>query len=448
MPFFDIMKKNDQFIGKCESYTYEGLGVVKYENTPVFVKNMLLNETGEIIITKVLKNYAFGRMLNMIEKSSERVQPKCSLSKQCGGCQLQHMSFNEQKAFKKQRVQDCITRIGKIDLEVEDIISMENPYHYRNKGQIPVGIKDDKVVTGFYRIHSNDIIDMNECLIQHDSINDIVQETKKLLQKYQNGEYFRHLLIKVGFVTQQIMIVFIVKDKKIPHLDEMIQILSKNEHVKSIILNINQRNDNVILGEEEIVLYGKKTIQDQLHDLTFNISSKSFFQVNPIQTLNLYDLAVEYAKLSGKETVLDLYCGIGTISLFMAQKAKHVIGIEIVEDAIKDAKVNAQINGIENTEFYCSDAGTFAKKLVQENLKPDVISIDPPRKGCDQITLDSIIQMDPKRIVYISCDPSTLARDLNYLTQYQYEVQKVTPVDMFPHSYHVETVVLMSKKNS
>ncbi|MGN1344481.1 MAG: 23S rRNA (uracil(1939)-C(5))-methyltransferase RlmD [Traorella sp.] len=442
------MKKNDQFIGKCESYTYEGLGVVKYENTPVFVKNMLLNETGEIIITKVLKNYAFGRMLNMIEKSSERVQPKCSLSKQCGGCQLQHMSFNEQKAFKKQRVQDCITRIGKIDLEVEDIISMENPYHYRNKGQIPVGIKDDKVVTGFYRIHSNDIIDMNECLIQHDSINDIVQETKKLLQKYQNGEYFRHLLIKVGFVTQQIMIVFIVKDKKIPHLDEMIQILSKNEHVKSIILNINQRNDNVILGEEEIVLYGKKTIQDQLHDLTFNISSKSFFQVNPIQTLNLYDLAVEYAKLSGKETVLDLYCGIGTISLFMAQKAKHVIGIEIVEDAIKDAKVNAQINGIENTEFYCSDAGTFAKKLVQENLKPDVISIDPPRKGCDQITLDSIIQMDPKRIVYISCDPSTLARDLNYLTQYQYEVQKVTPVDMFPHSYHVETVVLMSKKNS
>lgn len=196
-----------------------------------------------------------------------------------------------------------------------------------------------------------------------------------------------------------------------PELCEMIQILSQNEHVKSIILNINQRKDNVILGEEEFVVYGNKTIQDQLHDLTFNISSKSFFQVNPIQTLNLYDLAVEYAQLTGKETILDLYCGIGTISLFMVQKAKHVIGIEIVEDAIKDAKVNAQINGIDNIEFYCSDAGTFAKKLVQENLKPDVISIDPPRKGCDQNTLDSILQMDPKRIVYISCDPSTLALD-------------------------------------
>lgn len=440
------MKKNDKFIGKCESYTFEGLGVIKHDNMPVFVKNMILNEVGEIVITKVLKNYAFGRCLNLIEKSENRVEPKCPLSKQCGGCQLQHMSNNEQKAFKKQRVQDCITRIAKLDLQVEDVISMENPYYYRNKGQIPVGVKDDQVCTGFYRIHSNDIIDMNECMIQHESINEILQSTKKLIQTYKNGEYFRHLLIKVGFITKQIMIVFIVNNENVPHLDQMIQELSKNEHVQSIILNINQRNDNVILGEKEILVYGNKTIQDKLHDLTFNISSKSFYQVNPVQTLKLYDTAVEYAQLTGNETVIDLYCGIGTISQFMAKKAKHVIGIEIVEDAIKDAKINAKNNNINNIEFYCSDAGEFAKKLAAQNYKPDVVSVDPPRKGCDQLTLDSILTMDPKRIVYISCDPSTLARDLKYLSEHNYQVEKVQPVDMFPHSFHVETVASLIKK--
>ena len=441
------MKKNDKFIGKCESYTFEGMGVVKHENMPVFVKNMIMNETGEIVITKVLKNYAFGRCLKLINESEHRVEPKCLLSKQCGGCQLQHMSASEQKAFKKQRVQDCITRIAKLDIEVEDVISMDEPYHYRNKGQIPVGMMNNEVVTGFYRIHSNDIIDMNECLIQHEFINEILQTTKKLIQKYQNGQYFRHLLIKVGFITKQIMIVLIVNNENIPHLDKMIQELSKNTNVKSIILNINQRNDNVILGEKEILVYGNKTIQDQLHDLTFNISSKSFYQVNPIQTLKLYDTAVEYAQLSGNETVIDLYCGIGTISQFMAKKAKHVIGIEIVEDAIKDAKINAKNNNIQNIEFYCSDAGTFAKKLASESFKPDVVSVDPPRKGCDQLTLDSILTMDPKRIVYISCDPSTLARDLKYLSEHNYKVERVQPVDMFPHSFHVETVCLLSRKD-
>ena len=447
MPFFGmVMKKNDKFIGKCENYTFEGMGVVKHENMPIFVKNMIQDEVGEIVITKVLKNYAFGRCLNLLEKSDERVDAKCPLHKQCGGCQLQHMSSTAQKAFKRQRVQDCMTRNAKLDIEVEDVLSMDTPYHYRNKGQVPVGVQNNQVVCGFYRIHSNDIIDMNECLIQHDSINKTVQTIKKLLTKYKNAEYFRHLLIKVGFTTKQIMVVLIVRDENVPHIQEMITEISKDEDVKSIILNINKRNDNVILGEKEILLYGTKTIQDQLHDLTFNISSKSFYQVNPIQTLVLYDTAVEYAQLSGNELVLDLYCGIGTISQFMAKKAKKVIGIEIVEDAIKDAKINAKLNNIENIEFVCSDAGTFAKKLADQNLKPDVICVDPPRKGCDQVTLDSILTMDPKRIVYVSCDPSTLARDLNYLTEHDYVVEKVQPVDMFPHSFHVETVCALHKK--
>lgn len=442
------MRKNDKFVGKCESYTYEGLGVVKYENKPVFVKDMLEGESGEIIITKVLKNYAFGRCLNRIETSQERVEPKCSIYKQCGGCQISHMSNEAQKAFKKKRVEDCLVRIGKIDVEVNDVLSMEDPYHYRNKGVIPVGVKNEQVVCGFYRIHSNEIIDMNECLIQHELINEMLQIIKELIQKYQNGDYFRHLLIKAGFKSQEVMVVLIVKDEKIPYLDEMVKKISQHDKVKSIILNLNQRNDNVILGEKEILLYGSSTIQDQLHDLKFNISSKSFYQVNPIQTLNLYDTAVEFADLKGEETVLDLYCGIGTISLFMAQKAKHVIGIEIIPQAIEDAKKNAAFNHISNTEFICSDAGTFASELAQKNIHLDVVCVDPPRKGCDEITLNSILKMSPDRIVYVSCDPSTLARDLNYLSQNGYEVKKVQPVDMFPHSFHVETVVLMTKKNS
>lgn len=440
------MRKNEKFIGKCENYTYQGLGVVKYEGQPVFVKDMLEGEMGEIVITKVLKNYAFGRCLQLLKSSRGRVEPRCLIYKQCGGCQLSHMSKQAQKAFKRQRVQDCITRIGKIELEVEDVLSMEDPYHYRNKGQVPVGMKDDQVICGFYRIHSNDIIDMNECLIQHPLINEMVQIIKAQLQKYQIGSYFRHLLIKVGFESKEMMVVLIVREEKIPHLEELVQVICQQEYIKSVIMNLNQRNDNVILGDKETLLYGKSTIQDTLMGLKFNISSKSFYQVNPIQTCVLYEKAVEFANLTGKETVLDLYCGIGTISMFMAKKAKHVIGIEIVEDAIKDAKKNALLNQIDNVEFVCSDAGTFASEIAKNNQHLDVICVDPPRKGCDQKTLESILKMSPQRIVYVSCDPATLARDLYFLSQNGYEVKKVQPVDMFPQTTHVECVCLLVKK--
>lgn len=440
------MRKNDKFIGICESYTFEGMGVVRYEGMPVFVRNMLMGEEGEIVVTKVLKNYAFGRCLTLLKKSEERVEPKCSIFKQCGGCQIQHMSMHAQQQFKKQRVQDCIQRIAKMDIQVNDVLSMKNPYNYRNKGQIPVGRVEDHVVCGFYRLHSNDIIDMEECVIQHPLINETAQKLKKLIQKYGIGEYFRHLLIRVGFVSHEIMVVFIVRNEKIPYMEDVVSELSKDENVKSIILNINQRQDNVILGNEEILLYGKPTITDKLDDLSFNISSKSFYQVNPVQTLVLYDKAVEFAGLSGNETVLDLYCGIGTISLFMAKHAKKVIGIEIVPEAIEDAKRNAKANQIENVEFYCSDAGAFAKELAMKNEHLDVICVDPPRKGCDALTLDSIIEMSPDRIVYVSCDPATLARDLKYLGEHGYDVKEVQPVDQFCHSFHVECVCLIVKK--
>lgn len=439
------MKKNDKMNLTCTSYTYEGMGVAKCDHFPVFIKDMLVGETGEVVLTKVLKNYAYGRLLTLQEASKERVEPKCPIFKQCGGCQLQHMSTNEQKKFKRDRVQDCFKRIAKSELVVEDVLSMVYPWHYRNKGQVPVGLSEDQVVCGFYRIHSNDIIDMNECLIQHDAINEIVQTMKQLLQIYQVGEYFRHLLVKVGFQTNQIMVVLIVNNKKIPYLDEIVEKLSENEYIKSIILNINQRKDNVILGEEEFLLYGEERIQDELSGLKFSLSSKSFYQVNPIQTKVLYETALNYANISKEDTVLDLYCGIGTISLFMARHAKRVIGIEIVPEAIEDAKQNACLNGIDNIEFVCSDAGTYATKLAAEKTQLDVVCVDPPRKGCDEATLSSILKMNPKRIVYVSCDPSTVARDCKYLEENGYRLEKVQPVDMFPNSYHVECVCLLSK---
>lgn len=441
------MKKNDKFIGIAHGYTYEGLAVVKKEGFPVFVKDMLEGEEGEIVVTLVKKNFAYGRLLSRTKTSEERVEPRCPIHKQCGGCQLQHMSLKEQKAFKKQRVQDVIDRIAKLDLKVEEVLTMEEPYYYRNKGQVPTGIKDDQVVCGFYRINSNDIIDMKKCLIQHESINQVVAKMKELLQRYQNGDVFRHLLVKVGFKSKEIMLVWIVRDENIDYQQEMIDELVKEiPEIKSIILNLNTRNDNVILGEKEVLLYGKSTITDTLNDLQFNISSKSFYQVNPLQTEVLYGKALEYAQLTGNETVIDLYCGIGTITQFMAKKAKHVIGIEVVPEAIEDAKINATLNQIDNVSFICADAGEYAQKCAQEKMNVDVICVDPPRKGCDQKTLDAIVTMNPKRVVYVSCDPSTLARDLRILEDSGYHCEKVQPVDLFPHTYHIENVCLLNRK--
>lgn len=439
------MKKNDKITATCVSYTFEGLGVVKVDNYPLFVKNLLVGETAEIVVTKCLKNYGFGKVLQILTPSDDRVLPACPIYKQCGGCQISHLSVKEQKKFKKEHVQDCITRIAKLDLQVEDVLTMDEPWNYRNKGQIPVGVKDGQVVCGFYRIHSNDIIDMDECHIQHSLINEIAQLCKQLLTKYQCAEYFRHLLIKVGFMSQQAMVVLIVNERNFPNRDKFVEELSQHKCVKSIILNLNQRNDNVILGDEEITLYGQDYIVDELNGLRFKISSKSFYQVNPVQTVNLYNKAVEFAQLEGNETVLDLYCGIGTITLFLAQKAKHVIGIEIVPEAIENAKENARLNKITNVEFECSDAASYAEKLANSGIKLDVISVDPPRKGCDDITKQSIIQMQPKRIVYVSCDPSTLARDLRYFEDHGYKAKIVQPVDMFPNSFHIENVCLIEK---
>ncbi|MXQ73049.1 23S rRNA (uracil(1939)-C(5))-methyltransferase RlmD [Clostridiaceae bacterium DONG20-135] len=442
------MNKNEFVIGTCENYTHDGQGVVKIDGYPIFVKGIIRGEKAKIQIMKDKKTYAYGRVAELLEVSAHRIKPKCLVYGKCGGCQLQHMDREAQQDFKREKVQDVVTRIAKLPIRVNPVLDMEVPFAYRNKGQIPVDVKHGSVKTGFYRIHSNDIVDIEQCLIQSEVINEILQVIKKDLKVYKNGKDLRHLLIKHAFSTGEAMVVFISRNRDIPHLDEMIaHIQTVYPKLKTVIVNLNQRTDNVILGNCEYIVYGDGYIVDELQGLKFYISSKSFYQINPVQTVKLYQQVLAYADLTGQEKVLDLYCGVGTISLFLAGQAKLVTGIEIVPEAIADALRNVALNNIDNVNFVCSDAASYAKELVKKQQQPDVIVVDPPRKGCDEITLKAMIKMEPQKIVYVSCDPATLARDLKVLCENGYEVQAIQPVDMFPQTYHVETVVSLVRKN-
>lgn len=444
------MKKNELWTGRCENYTHDGMGVIKKDGFPYFVKGLLKGEKALIRTIKLKKTYGFGKLEELLDESPARAIPPCPLAGRCGGCQLQHMSYPEQLAFKRQKVQDVITRIAKLDLEVLPVIGMETPYFYRNKAQVPVGIVKGQTVSGFYRINSNDIVDMEECCIQSHLINKVYGTIRAHLQEDQQlAEQLRHVLIKHAFSRDEIMVVLITREMKsagCKHLAETL--MAAHPQIKGIVQNINQRKDNVILGEKEILLAGRPYIEDEIDGLTFRISSKSFYQVNPIQTRVLYEQALACCELSGNEQVLDLYCGVGTISMFLARHAAKVTGIEIVPDAIRNAKENAARNAFDNLEFICSDAAAYADRLAAEGNKPDVICVDPPRKGCAKSVLEDIARMAPQRIVYVSCDPGTLARDLRILDELGYETVSVQPVDMFPQTSGVETVCLLSKLNT
>ncbi|MEG0275253.1 MAG: 23S rRNA (uracil(1939)-C(5))-methyltransferase RlmD, partial [Longicatena sp.] len=333
------MIKNEIVEGICENYTHDGQGVVKVNGYPIFVKGVVRNEVVKVQIMRDRKTYAFGRIVEIVKASKHRQKPPCPIYGKCGGCQLQHMNIEAQQDFKRSKVQEVISRVGKLDIEVNPVMEMEHPFSYRNKGQIPVACVQKQVQTGFYRIHSNDIVDMNACMIQSDVINLLMKTIKDDLQQFQNGQSIRHLLIKHAFTTGEAMVVFISrKDLMVKHLKEVYPKL------RSVVVNLNRRDDNVILGQEEMVVYGDGFIVDELNGLKFHISSKSFYQVNPIQTKTLYELALENAQLTKEEELLDLYCGVGTISLFMAPHALHVTGIEIVSSAIRDARRNASMN--------------------------------------------------------------------------------------------------------
>jgi len=452
------VQKNEYIDVVFEDLTHEGNGVAKVDGYPLFVPNGLPGEKAKIKVIKLNKGYGFGRLIELYEKSPDRVEPNCPIYKECGGCQLQHLSYPGQLRAKHNQVQEVLTRIGKIENAiVHPVLGMEDPWRYRNKAQVPVGEREGGLIAGFYQKRSHDIIDMEACLIQQEKNDEVVQSIKRICEKHGVRAYneqthkgtLRHIMARYGMKTGEIMVVLITRNTDLPNKNQIIQdIIQSNPDIKSIVQNINTKKTNVIFGDETKVLWGNEFIYDYIGNIRFAISARSFYQVNPEQTKVLYDQALKYAGLSGKETFIDAYCGIGTISLFLAQQAKKVYGVEIVPEAIEDAKRNAKLNEIENVEFAVGEAETVIPKWYEEWVKADVLVVDPPRKGCDETLLQTIIEMKPKKVVYVSCNPATLARDLRILEDGGFKTAEVQPVDMFPQTMHVEAVAVLTLKLS
>ena len=449
------MNKNEYIDMTCIDYSHDGQGICKVDGFCVFVKNMLVGEEGKVKIIKVLKNYAVGRLIELYKESEYRCQPRCPIFKQCGGCHIQHLSKDEQQNFKTTRVKETLRKIGHCDVEVRPCLMMDDPWFYRNKVQVPVGCHDGHIVTGFYKQHSNDIVEMDVCYIQNEISNDIVKRTKELLEESKEEAFdkvkhtgnIKHILVKYAYKTKQVMVVLITYQDKIRNIDYIKKTLIKEfPNIKTIVHNVNSRHDNVILGDKVNVIYGPGYIEDELLKNTYRISLKSFYQVNPIQVENLYQKAIDFANIQASDEVIDAYCGIGTISLSMAKYAKKVYGVEIVEQAIKDAKDNAYHNGIDNVEFYCQDAGEFMVEFARKNKHIDIVMVDPPRKGCSQVFLDQLVTLSPDKVIYISCDVATQARDIDYLQKHGYKAKICQPVDMFPQSHHIENIMLLVKE--
>ncbi|MGU8378674.1 23S rRNA (uracil(1939)-C(5))-methyltransferase RlmD [Clostridium perfringens] len=456
-----MVEKNKEYIFDIISQGYEGEGIAKIDNKyPIFIEGALKGEKVKVRIVKVNKNFAYGKLMEVLEASEERVNPPCAIYKRCGGCKLQHASYKAQLDFKWDRVKDCVSKIGKLDPSIVKYpLGMENPWRYRNKVQLPIGLINGEVKIGFFAPRSHDIIDMESCLIQDEIGDKVVKLTREWIEKFNirpynvDGEYdekgiVRHIMIRRGFTTNEVMVVLVTNGENLPHKEEFVDLMVKNiPGIKSVIQNINSKKTNVILGLESKTLWGEDTISDYIGDFRFNISPLSFFQVNPTQTEVLYGKALEYANLTGNEEVFDAYCGTGTITLFLSQKAKKVYGVEIIPQAIDNAWINAKENKVENVEFFVGESEVVIPDLINKGVKADVVVVDPPRKGCDKKLLDAITNIDAKKIVYVSCDPSTLGRDLKVLEENGYKTLEVQPVDMFPNTAHVETVVLMSKVN-
>jgi len=456
-----LVEKNKEYILDIISIGYEGEGIAKIEGYPIFIEGAILGEKVKVLIVKVKKNYAYGKLIEVIEPSLERIEPKCSIYKRCGGCTVQHMSYKKQLDYKFERVKDCITKIGGLSEDlVKYPIGMNNPERYRNKVQLPVGMVKGELNIGFYAKRSHNIIDLDTCLIQDKVADRVTNLARQWMLKYNiqpasiDGVFnkkglIRHIMIRKGFTTNEVMVVLVSTKEKVPYINEFInEIVDKIDGIKSIVLNVNKENTNVILGQECITLWGEDTITDYIDNFKFNISPLSFFQVNPVQTEKLYSKALEYAGLTGEETVFDAYCGTGTITLFLSQKAKKVYGVEIIEPAIINARENARINNIENAEFFVGKSEEVIPELIEKGIVPEVIVVDPPRKGCDIKLLEAIGKAKPNKVVYVSCDPSTLARDLKILEEQGYKTKEVQPVDMFPMTSHIENVTLLVKEQS
>ena len=449
-------RKNDIVTLKIEDCGIDGEGIGKADGFTVFVKDAVIGDTVRAKIMKAKKNYGYGRLEEIITPSPDRVEPKCQFARQCGGCQLQALSYEKQLEFKTSKVRGHLERIGGFtDIPMEKILGMEQPFHYRNKAQFPVGkSKDGRIITGFYAGRTHSIIENRDCALGVTQNKEVLDRVIAHMEKFNIQPYdentgkglVRHVLIRYGFFTDEMMVCLIINGEKLPGEEALVKSLCQIPETVSVMVNVNKKRNNVILGEKVRLLWGQPYITDKIGEISYQISPLSFFQVNPYQTGRLYGKALEYAQLSGNETVWDLYCGIGTISLFLAQKAKMVRGVEIIPAAIENAKENACLNGFANTEFFVGKAEeVLPEQFARTGERADVIVVDPPRKGCDETLLSTIIEMQPDRVVYVSCDSATLARDLKYLCERGYELKKVCPVDMFPNTVSVETVVLLSQ---
>ncbi|WP_090904931.1 23S rRNA (uracil(1939)-C(5))-methyltransferase RlmD [Paenibacillus sp. OK076] len=459
------VSKNEETVIDIIGMNHDGEGVGRANGYTLFVQGALPGETVRVRVMKTKKQYGYAKLLEIVKASPDRVSAPCPIYDQCGGCQIQHMSYAGQLAWKRQLVVDNLQRIGKLNVLVEDAegaeqqgirvlptMGMDEPWRYRNKAQVPIGAADGGLVGGFYAKGSHRIIDMDICLIQHEHNDEVVAKVKELGSHLGISAYneetgrglLRHVVVKKAFRTGEMMLVLVTNGRDIPHKDAWIgSIREAIPHVASICQNVNKKQTNVIFGDETRVLWGRDVIYDYIGDVQFAISARSFYQVNPVQTEVLYGKTVEYAGLSGKETVIDAYCGIGTISLFLAQHADQVYGVEIVPEAIEDARSNAMLNEMKNVKFEVGASEDVIPRWKEQGIEADVIVVDPPRKGCDPRLLDTILEMKPERVVYVSCNPSTLARDLRVLEDGGYRTVEVTPVDMFPHTVHVESVALL-----
>ena len=450
------MKKNDIVKIKITSATAEGSGVGKTEdNIVVFVPMTAIGDEIEARILKVKKTYAFGKIEKIITLSAARISPDCPNFSKCGGCVWRHISYDEELKIKSQKVRDAVERIGGISTEFRPIIGSERVNRYRNKAQLPIGRdREGGAVLGFYAFHSHRIIDCDDCALQPEIFKTVMDVTRDFIERTNTDIYdestgkgrLRHLYIRLGEVTNELMVCYVVNGNGLKQEDMLVKMLRESlPNLKTVVFNSNREKTNVILGNKNRVAYGKGYITDVLCRLKFKISPFSFWQVNRAQAEKLYSKAKEYAKLSGDEVLLDLYCGTGTIGLTMAQDCKQLVGVEIVEDAVNDAKANAEANEINNARFICADAPTAAEQLRKEGTAPDVVILDPPRKGCGEELVKTIRKMNPKRVVYVSCDPATLARDLKYFSENGYITHEVTPCDMFPRTAHCESVALLTK---
>lgn len=493
------MQKNDVIELVIEDMSVNGEGIGKYDGMAFFVKDAVVGDRIRARVTKMKKTYGYARVDEILEPSADRTEPRCTLHKRCGGCQIQTMDYRAQLAFKQKKVRNNLIRLGgflaeEIDAIMEPIVGMEEPYRYRNKAQFPIGTgKEGNIVAGFYAARTHDIIPVTDCQLGVPVNQEILGAVISYMKEYKVKPYdektgkglVRHVLIRYGFTTKEIMVCLVINGKTLPTSEQLIEKLCKLEGMQSISINVNTKNTNVILGDVTECIWGEPYITDYIHlrkcgsagtadefaladtAIAYHISPQSFYQVNPVQTEKLYSLALDYAGLTGKESVWDLYCGIGTISLFLAGKAGKVYGVEIVPQAIEDAKNNARLNGITNAEFFVGKAEEVLPEFYEKNLPdtgssvvsvendmpnavgdmlhPDVIVVDPPRKGCDEKCLETMLKMQPERIVYVSCDSATLARDLRILCDGGYELKKVRAVDQFSHTTHVEVACCLQR---